>query len=144
MRSSATTSTVCPGNVAVVIDSSALLAIVLDEPEREAFLVKIHLDSRRLITAANYVETAVVVTNRRGDAAVLQLRELLNSAGVEIVPVDAQLSNQTVDAFRRFGKGRHAAGLNFGDCFAYALAAMTGERLLYKGDDFAKTDIAAA
>jgi len=128
----------------VVIDTSALLAIVLDEPEREPFLAKISLDSRVLMAAANYVEAAIVVTARRDPGAATRLRALLDEAGVEIVGVDEAVSEAAIEAFRRFGKGRHAAGLNFGDCFAYALAAVTGEPLLYKGDDFAKTDIAAA
>ena len=128
----------------MVIDSSALLAIVLDEREREVFLAKINLDARPMIAAANYVEAAIVVTARRGPSAAARLRALLEEAGVEIAAVDAELSEAAIDAFRRFGKGRHAAGLNLGDCFAYALAAVTGEPLLFKGDDFAKTDIAAA
>lgn len=128
----------------MVIDSSALLAIALDEREREIYLAKINLDTRPIIAAANYVEAAIVVTARRGPAAAARLRLLLDEAGIEIAPVDDQLAQAAIEAFDRFGKGRHPAGLNFGDCFAYALAAVTGEPLLYKGDDFAKTDIAAA
>jgi ribonuclease VapC len=75
---------------------------------------------------------------------VLWLEEFLKRAGIDIASVDADQSRAAIDAYRRFGKGRHPAGLNFGDCFAYALAAVTSEPLLYKGDDFAKTDIAAA
>lgn len=128
----------------MVIDTSALLAIVLDESEREAFLAKINLDARPLIAAANYVESAIVVAARRGPGAAARLRTLLEEAGVEIATLDERICDAAIDAFHRFGKGRHPAGLNFGDCFAYALAAVTGEPLLYKGDDFAKTDIAAA
>jgi ribonuclease VapC len=128
----------------VVIDSSALLAILLDEREREVYLAKINLDARPIIAAANYVEAAIVVTTRRGPGAVARLRMLLDEASIDIIPVDEQLAQAAIEAFDRFGKGRHPAGLNFGDCFAYALAAVMGERLLYKGDDFAKTDIAAA
>jgi ribonuclease VapC len=128
----------------VVIDSSALLAIALDEREREVYLAKISLDARPIIAAANYVESAIVVTARRGPAAAARLRMLLDEAGIDIAPVDEQLAQAAIEAFDRFGKGRHPAALNFGDCFAYALAAATGEPLLYKGDDFAKTDIAAA
>ncbi len=128
----------------MVIDSSALLAIALDERDREMYLAKINLDARPIIAAANYVESAIVVTARRGPVAAARLRLLLDEAGIEIAPVDEQLAQAAIEAFDRFGKGRHPAGLNFGDCFAYALAAMTGEPLLYKGDDFAKTDIAAA
>jgi ribonuclease VapC len=128
----------------VVIDSSALLAIALDEREREVYLAKINLDARPIIAAANYVEAAIVVTTRRGPGAVARLRMLLDEASIDIIPVDEQLAQAAIEAFDQFGKGRHPAGLNFGDCFAYALAAVMGERLLYKGDDFAKTDIAAA
>ena len=128
----------------MVIDSSALLAIVLNEPECQAFLRKINLDARPLIAAANYVEAAVVLVTRRGPAAAVELRALLKEAGIEIAEVNEAISDVAIEAFRRFGKGRHPAGLNFGDCFAYALASVTGEPLLYKGDDFAKTDIAAA
>jgi ribonuclease VapC len=128
----------------VVIDSSALLAIVLDEPERQSFLGKINLDARPLIAAASYVETAIVLVSRRGPAAAVELRGLLNEAGIEIAEVNEAIAEAAIEAFRRFGKGRHPAGLNFGDCFAYALASVTGEPLLYKGDDFAKTDIDAA
>ena len=128
----------------MVIDTSALLAIVLDEPERDTFLDRIEVAPTRLISAATFVETSIVVTNRRGEVAVSRLRDFLVRAEIEIAAVDARHAEAAIEAFRRFGKGRHAAGLNFGDCFAYALAAVSGERLLYKGDDFAKTDIAAA
>jgi ribonuclease VapC len=128
----------------VIIDSSALLAIVLDEPEREAFLAKISGDPKPLIASANYVEAAIVLMARRGPAAVSVLGTLLKEAGIAIAQIDEAISDGAIDAFRRFGKGRHPAGLNFGDCFAYALASATGEPLLFKGDDFAKTDIAAA
>lgn len=128
----------------MVIDSSALLAIVLDEPERQTFLSKISLDARPLIAAANYVEAAIVLVSRRGPAAAVELRGFLEEAGIEIAEVNDAVSEAAIEAFARFGKGRHPAGLNFGDCFAYALASIMGERLLYKGDDFAKTDIDAA
>ena len=128
----------------MVIDSSALLAIVLDEPERDTFLDRIEAASRRLVSAATLMETAIVVTNRRGEVAVSRLRDFLVRAEIEIAAVDARHAEAAIDAFRRFGKGRHAAGLNFGDCFAYALAKATGEPLLYKGDDFGHTDIRSA
>jgi ribonuclease VapC len=128
----------------VVLDASALLAILLGEPERDRFIESIALTTRRLVSAATVVECGLVLISRRGEGGIARLNSLLHEAGVEIAAVDSAQAQAAVDAFRRFGKGRHPAGLNFGDCFAYALASLTGERLLYKGDDFAKTDIAAA
>jgi ribonuclease VapC len=128
----------------VVIDASALLAIMLGEPEQERFVELLAGASRRLVSAATVVECGIVLLSRRGEGGVSRLNILLGDARIEIVPVDGVHAHAAIDAFRRFGKGRHPAGLNFGDCFAYALASLTGERLLYKGDDFAKTDIAAA
>jgi ribonuclease VapC len=126
----------------VVIDSSALLAIVLNEAERSAFVTMIEHAPRRLISAATRLEASIVLLKRSGETAVLWLDEFLERAGIVTESVDVAQVAAAVNAYRRFGKGRHPAGLNFGDCFAYALAAVTGERLLYKGDDFAKTDIA--
>jgi ribonuclease VapC len=128
----------------MVIDSSALLAILLNEPERRSFNERIEADGARRVSAATVVETGIVLINRFGEDAGPDLDALLQVADIQIVPVDAEQSQMAREAFRRFGKGRHPAGLNFGDCFAYALAAVRGEPLLYKGDDFAKTDIDAA
>jgi ribonuclease VapC len=128
----------------LVIDSSALLAIVFDERERPSFVDIIESAPRRLISAATLLECSIAVFKRTGETGVLWLEEFLKRAGIDIASVDADQSRAAIDAYRRFGKGRHPAGLNFGDCFAYALAAVTSEPLLYKGDDFAKTDIAAA
>lgn len=128
----------------MVLDASALLAILLGEPEQERFIEMLALANRRLVSAATVVECGLVLTSRRGEGGVSRLNSLLHEAQIEIAVVDSEQARSAIDAFSRFGKGRHPAGLNFGDCFAYALAAMTGEPLLYKGDDFAKTDIAAA
>jgi ribonuclease VapC len=128
----------------VVIDSSALLAIVLDEPERASLVARIEASPRGMISAASFIAASIVILNRRGEAAVSELREFVNRAGIEIAPIDVRQAESAIEAFRRFGKGRHPAGLNFGDCFAYALAVLTGEPLLFKGEEFAKTDIAAA
>lgn len=117
---------------------------MLGEPEQERFVELLAVASRRLASAATVVECGIVLLSRRGEGGVSRLNILLGDAKIEIVPVDVEQMRGAVDAFRRFGKGRHPAGLNFGDCFAYALAAVTGEPLLYKGDDFAKTDISAA
>ena len=128
----------------MVIDASAVLAVLLGEPGHEALNERIVGASRRLISAATVVEAGIVLLSRESAKNEPFLDLFLQKAGIEIIPVDAQQAQTARDAFRRFGKGRHPAGLNFGDCFAYALAAVTGEPLLYKGDDFAKTDIAAA
>jgi ribonuclease VapC len=128
----------------MVIDTSAILAIALDEPEAPEFERRIVEASTRLISAATLVETAIVIEARLGEAGGSELDLWLHKIGVEIVAVEAEHADQARRAWRRYGKGRHAAGLNFGDCFSYALAVMTQEPLLYKGDDFSKTDVRAA
>jgi ribonuclease VapC len=128
----------------MVLDSSAVVAILFDEPERHAFTRAIERDLRRLISAGNLLECALLVEARRGEAAGRELDLLLHRAVVQTVPVDADQIQLARSAWRRFGKGRHPAGLNFGDCFAYALSAASGEPLLFKGEDFARTDVAVA
>ena len=127
----------------MVIDTSALVAILLDEPERQAFNQQIAADAVRLVSAATLVETTIVLTSRKGPRAQTALDRYLATAGVEIVPVRAEHAAIACDAYRLYGKGRHPAGLNFGDVFAYALAKATGEPLLFKGQDFAQTDLPA-
>jgi len=128
----------------MVIDTSALVAILFDEPERRRFTEAIEADPLRLLSAANLVEAALLVEARRGEAAGLQLDLLVHRAGISLVAVDAEQAELARSAWRRYGKGRHAAALNFADCFAYGLAAATGEPLLFKGDDFSHTDLEAA
>jgi ribonuclease VapC len=125
----------------MVFDTSALLAVLMNEPESNAFAVAIEADPVRLLSAANLVETSIVIEARVGEAGGRELDLLLHKAAVEIVPVDGDQAELAREAYRRFGKGRHPAGLNYGDCFAYALAQSTGEPLLCKGDDFTKTDL---
>ncbi|HJZ71466.1 MAG TPA: type II toxin-antitoxin system VapC family toxin [Vicinamibacterales bacterium] len=125
----------------MVLDTSALLALLLDEPEAEAFRAAVEEDSTRLVSAATLLETALVIEARKGEPGGRELDTLIQKADVVVVPVDADHVAEARRAYRRFGKGRHAAGLNFGDVFAYALARTAGEPLLFKGDDFAKTDI---
>jgi ribonuclease VapC len=127
----------------MVLDSSAVLAILFDEPERHAFTSAIERDPRRLMSSANLLESALIVESRRGEAAGRELDLLLHRADVQFVPVDTNQVGLARSAWRRFGKGRHPAGLNFGDCFAYALAAASDEPLLFKGNDFARTDVAS-
>jgi ribonuclease VapC len=125
----------------MVIDSSALLAILLDEPEHPSFRRAIAADAKRLASAASVFETSMVVLNRLGEPGVAELKALLAVAQIVACPFDADQGALALDAFRRFGKGRHRAALNFGDCFSYALAKATGEPLLFKGDDFIHTDV---
>ena len=126
----------------MVLDTSALLAILELEPEAERFAEAIEADLRRLLSAGSLMEAALVVTARRGAPGGRELDLLLHKARVEIVPATANHAEIGRRAFASFGKGRHAAGLNFGDLFAYALSQDTGEALLFKGSDFARTDVA--
>jgi ribonuclease VapC len=125
----------------MVIDTSALLAIFLAEPEREPFLDLILATDGRLISAANVLETGIVLEAKRGEAAGREFDLFVVRASLQIVPVDAEQVETARSAWREYGKGRHSAALNFGDCFAYALAKSSGEPLLAKGADFAQTDI---
>ncbi len=128
----------------MVIDTSAIVAIFFNEPDAPLFRERIAEDPVRLISAATVVEAAMVIEARFGEAGGAELDLWLHKADVEIVPVSAEHADQARRAWRRFGKGRHPAGLNFGDCFSYALAALSGEPLLFKGNDFSQTDIKAA
>jgi ribonuclease VapC len=125
----------------MVIDSSALVAIFLREPEREYYLSQILGAKNRFISAVSYVETGIVLEGRRGKAASHDWRKLLDELSVEIVAVDADLAQDALAAWRKYGKGRHPAGLNLGDCFSYALSRSTAEPLLAKGDDFVRTNL---
>jgi ribonuclease VapC len=126
----------------MVLDTSALIALLLDEPEAEDFRTAVEDDATRLVSAATLLETALVIEARKGEPGGRELDTLIRTAEVVVVSVDADHVSEARRAYRRFGKGHHAAGLNFGDVFAYALARTAGEPLLFKGDDFAKTDIA--
>ena len=128
----------------MVLDSSAILAILADEPERAAFVDAIEADEMRLISAATFVEVSIVIEARYGTAGSRLLDQFFERAAVEIVPVDEEQAREARRAFSTFGKGRHPAGLNFGDCFSYALAAAIAEPLLFKGEDFARTDVTRA
>jgi ribonuclease VapC len=125
----------------VVIDTSAVLAILLAEPERGHFLKLLSESGIRLVSAANVLETSIVVESRRGEAAGRELDLFLHRAKVEIIAVDQEQVSIARYAWRKFGKGRHPAALNFGDCFAYALTKTSNEPLLAKGGDFSKTDL---
>ena len=125
----------------MVLDTSALLALLLDEAEAEEFRAAVEEDTTRLVSAATLLETALVIEARKGEPGGRELDSLIQKAEIVVVAVDAEHVSEARRAYRRFGKGHHTAGLNFGDVFAYALARTSGEPLLFKGDDFAKTDI---
>jgi ribonuclease VapC len=128
----------------MVVDTSALLAIFLAETERQQFLEAIIQAETRCISAVNALETGIVLEARRGEAAGREFDLFLHHAQFAVIPADSEQVEIARVAWRKYGKGRHAAGLNFGDCFAYALAKIMSEPILFKGDDFAHTDLAAA
>jgi ribonuclease VapC len=127
----------------MVVDSSALVAIPRKEPEAARFTRAILRDSVRLISVANLLEAGIVIDNKAGLSAGRRLDAFVERAGIGIEPVTAAQARIARQAYVDYGRGNHPAALNFGDCFAYALAKATGEPLLFKGGDFAQTDIAA-
>jgi ribonuclease VapC len=129
----------------IVVDTSALVAIAFAEPERDAFLHTIKLAGKALVSTAAVVETRMVVHGRRGQRAVILMDDLLRLPMFELVAPGQPEAEAAYAAFVAYGKGSgHPAALNFGDVFSYALAKVRGLPLLYKGDDFAQTDIASA
>jgi ribonuclease VapC len=125
----------------MIIGTSALLAIFLSEPEREPFLQSILTAEEPKISAATVLETGIVLEAKRGETAGRELDLFLVRLNLKIVSVDSEQSEIGRSAWRKYGKGRHPAALNFGDCFAYALAKSLSEPLLAKGADFSATDI---
>lgn len=128
----------------MVIDTSALLAILLGETEAPRFAKAIEDTSPRLLSAASLLEASMVIEAKKGEAAGRELDLFIYRAEIDVVPVDQEQAEIARIAWRRFGKGRHPAGLNYGDCFAYALAMATGSPLLCKGEDFIRTDVLVA
>lgn len=128
----------------MIIDTSAVLAILFAEDDAERYAEAIATAQVRLISAANYLEAGVVVDNQIGAAAGRQLDAMISRAEISIETVTREQADIARQAYLDFGKGNHAAGLNFGDCFAYALSKSTGLPLLFKGNDFSKTDLASA
>ena len=128
----------------MIIDSSAMLAVLLDEPDADYYEAVIATAPSRRMSAANFLEAAMVFEGRVGAERGGDLDRYIEGAEIQIEPVTADHARRAREAWRRFGKGNHPAGLNFGDCFAYALADAEGEPLLYKGGDFARTDVGAA
>ena len=128
----------------MVVDSSALMAILMNEPERMDYLGRIVADPVRFLSTVSYLECSMLMYSRKGKAGVDQFDALLKRLDVELVSADAAQSVVARDAFIRFGKGHHPAKLNLGDCFSYALSRYAGEPLLFKGNDFGRTDVAVA
>lgn len=128
----------------MIVDSSALVAIILNEPEEEAMLTAILRAPAARISAANWLEAAVVADRRRRPTAPDRFGVLMDMIELEVVPMTADHAAHARDAYSRFGRGKHPARLNFGDCIAYALAKSTGEPLLFKGQDFPQTDVTPA
>lgn len=129
----------------IALDTSALVAVLRREEEADDFLRLIAVANRCLLSTVSLLEVSMVLAGRTGDAASWQeLDELIDAAGIEIVPQDAEQARIARTAFLRFGKGRHRASLNFGDCASYALAITNNVPLLFKGEDFPLTDIQRA
>ena len=128
----------------MVLDTSAILAVLFAEAERDRFIALLADDDDPVLSAATLVEASTVVQARTGDDGVVDLDELLAVAGVRCVAVDVTQAQLAREAFARFGKGRAPAGLNLGDCFSYALAKAMDRPLLFKGADFVRTDVTPA
>jgi ribonuclease VapC len=126
----------------MVIDTSALVALLLDEAETTQFVSAIAAAPVRLLSAASYLETAIVITARLGPQARGEFDPLIQDLSIDIVPFTREQASFAAAGFDQYGRGRgHAAGLNYGDCFTYGLAKLTGEPVLFKGNDFSRTDI---
>jgi ribonuclease VapC len=128
----------------MIVDSSAMVAMLLEEPEGHLVDVAIAKSAVCRMSAVGLLEVSMILQSRRGSDAIRDLDLLILRLRIEIVPFTESQARLAREAFKRFGKGRHPAGLNFGDCMAYALAKETGEELLFLGSDFSKTDIVAA
>ena len=125
----------------MIVDTSALCAIVFKEPERGEYLRTLLTDDRHFMSAVNAYEAGMVVESRLGEQGTRELADLMATTGIDVVAFDAGMAQVALDAWRRFGKGRHPAALNFADCAAYALAKVTRQPLLFKCGDFNQTDI---
>lgn len=127
----------------MVVDSSAVLAILLGEPDADRYADTLSRPERRFMSAVSRLEAAIVAEVRKGAIGARAFSRLMAVCDMEVIAFDSGLSEIALDAWRRFGKGRHTAGLNLGDCVSYALAKLLDEPLLFKGEDFRSTDVAA-
>jgi len=125
----------------MVVDTSAILAILQDEPSRAGLVRAIDAADARVMSAATFVECSIVISARYGSEGLRDLDHFIAKAGIELVPVDVDQAYAARVGYQQFGKGRHPAGLNFGDCFSYALALTRGESLLFSGWDLSQTDV---
>ncbi len=125
----------------MIVDTSAIIAILRDEPDSAAIGAALEGSEMRRISTVNYVEAAIVVDGNRNPILSRRFDDLLRDVQIAVEPVTLEQARIAREAYRDFGKGRHRAGLNFGDCFSYALAKVTGEPLLFKGNDFLHTDV---
>ena len=125
----------------MVIDTSAIIAILTAEPETLRLAQVIATDPKRIMSSFSQLEASIVIEARKGESGGRELDLLLHRIKVDIIPLTTEMSQLALEAWRRFGKGRHPAKLNIGDCCAYALAKYSGESLLFKGNDFSQTDI---
>ena len=128
----------------MIVDTSAVLAIVQGEPGFEVFASAISASETPRISAASFLEASIVAEIRAGDRGLRQFDHFMRESGLAVEPVTHEHALIAREGFSNYGKGRHPAGLNFGDCFAYALAKSTGEPLLFKGEDFRQTDVVPA
>lgn len=128
----------------IVVDSSAILAVLFGEPGADDMIDALAMATARVMSPVNHVETIAVLLGRRGDAAVAEYDAFTRELGMQFHPVDSEVGSTAAHAYRTYGKGRHPAGLNLGDCFAYATAQVLAAPLLYVGNDFEQTDLAAA
>jgi len=128
----------------MIVDTSALVAILAEEPDSEVYIQAISRAPHCRISAGNFLELSIVIDGQFGADVLRQCDAIFRRVGFVIEPVTVEQVHVARQAYHDFGKGRHAAGLNFGDCFAYALAKATGEPLLFKGEDFKKTDVVSA
>lgn len=125
----------------MVLDSSALVAVLFGEPDARKYIEALATVERKLISSVTKFETALVVEARKGEAGSVAFSKLLVGLSVDVIAFDSSMAEVAMDAWRRYGKGRHPAGLNFGDCATYALARIANEPVLFKGEDFPKTDL---
>lgn len=128
----------------MILDTSAIVAVLFNEPDAPFYARMIGEADSCAVSAATFVEVSIIVEARTGDAGSRAWDAFFRAAGIVVEPVTEDQARSAAQAWSKFGKGRHAAGLNFGDCFSYALAKLTGTPLLFKGADFQQTDVTAA
>jgi len=128
----------------LVVDTSAVVCIAIGEIDAEKYVAALSIADTKLLPAPAYLECAMVLSGRLGTASTARLADVLSNAGVTIEPFTPEMAELAINAFHIYGKGRHKASLNFGDCFVYGVAKALNLPLLYKGNDFARTDIASA